>query len=81
MLQAPISLHLPEKPVLHGHHVTKRHPHIKHSCKLYRQFTGLRYRIYAEVLQQDLNAAALNVGPGWWNVINQRIMDRKVGGC
>lgn len=52
MLQAPISLHLPEKPVLHGHHVTKRHPHIKHSCKLYRQFTGLQDRIYAEVLQQ-----------------------------
>lgn len=32
-------------------------------------------------MQRSCRREILNVGPCWWNVINQRITDRKVGGC
>lgn len=78
MLQAPFSPHLPEKPILHGHHITKRHPHIKNTAA--NSTDNLQVSEIA-FTQRSCSREVLNVGPGWWNVINQRIMDRKVGGC
>lgn len=67
----------PQSPLLQGPPMPKSHPQLNQSCHPTDplQVSGVTST------HRSCSRETPNVRAWWWNAINQRIMDRKVGGC